>query len=170
MSLPWWRHQMETFSALLVLCAGNWGIQRSSVNPPLMFSLICPWINGWVNNRESCDLRLHCGHYDVTVMHFIHIYFSVITPFVILNALLLSVALNCWSSKTAENVPISSNDLQTSATTLGNFNWDHKGLAWLYMWRECVGGAPFYLRLRNCRVSYIPPRAFEEWPRAYVSK
>ena len=31
----------------------------------LMFSLICAWINGWVNNREDGDLRRHHGHYDV---------------------------------------------------------------------------------------------------------
>ena len=58
----------------------NWpfvrGIQRSPVNSPhkgqwrgaLMFSLICVWINGWVNNREAGDLRRHRGHYDVIVM------------------------------------------------------------------------------------------------------
>ena len=41
------------------------GIQRSPVNSPhkgqwrgaLMFSLICVWINGWVNDREAGDLR-----------------------------------------------------------------------------------------------------------------
>ena len=41
------------------------GIHRSLVNSPhkgqwrgaLMFSLICVWINGWVNNREAGDLR-----------------------------------------------------------------------------------------------------------------
>ena len=33
-----------------------------------MFSLICVWINDWVNNREAGDLRRHRGHYDVTVM------------------------------------------------------------------------------------------------------
>ena len=33
-----------------------------------MFSLICAWINGWVNNREACDLRRHRVHYDVIVM------------------------------------------------------------------------------------------------------
>ena len=71
--LSWWRHQMETFSALLALCAG---IHRWPVNSPhrgqwrgaLMFSLIFVWINGWVNNREACDLRRHQAHYDVTVM------------------------------------------------------------------------------------------------------
>ena len=53
-----------------------WGIHRSPVNSPhkgqwrgaLMFSLICAWINGWVNNRESADLRRHGAHYDVIVM------------------------------------------------------------------------------------------------------
>ena len=34
----------------------------------LMFSLICVWINGWVNNREAGDLRRHRGHYDFSVM------------------------------------------------------------------------------------------------------
>ena len=52
------------------------GIHRSPVNSPhkgqwrgaLMFSLICAWINGWVNNREAGDLRRHRAHYDVIVM------------------------------------------------------------------------------------------------------
>ena len=34
----------------------------------LMFSLIRAWINGWVNNRETGDVRRHCAYYDVTVM------------------------------------------------------------------------------------------------------
>ena len=34
----------------------------------LMFSLICVWINDWVNNREAGDLRRYRGHYDVYVM------------------------------------------------------------------------------------------------------
>ena len=54
-------------------------IHRSPVNSPhkgqwcgaLMFSLICAWINGWVNNREAGDLRRHRTHYDVTVMLFL---------------------------------------------------------------------------------------------------
>ena len=32
------------------------------------FSLICAWINDWVNNREAGDLKRHLGHYDVMVM------------------------------------------------------------------------------------------------------
>ena len=52
------------------------GIHRSPVNSPhkgqwrgaSMFSLICVWINGWVNNGEAGDLRRYRTHYDVTVM------------------------------------------------------------------------------------------------------
>ena len=65
---------METFAALLALCAGNSPVP---VNSPhngqwrgaLMFSLICVWINGWINNREAGDLRRHRVYYDVTVMN-----------------------------------------------------------------------------------------------------
>ena len=53
-----------------------WGIHRSPMNSPhkgqwrgdLMFSLICTWINDWVNNRDASDLRRHRAHFDVTVM------------------------------------------------------------------------------------------------------
>ena len=52
------------------------GIHRSPVNSlhkgqwrgALMFSLICAWIKGWVNNREAGELRIHRAHYDVTAM------------------------------------------------------------------------------------------------------
>ena len=55
-----------------------WGIHRSLVNSPhkgqwrgaLIFSLICTWINGWVNNRKAGNLRCHHAHYDVTVLCF----------------------------------------------------------------------------------------------------
>ena len=65
----WWCHQMETFSALLAICAGNSphkGLWRGA----LTVSLICARINGWVNNREAGDLRRHRTHYDVTVVFF----------------------------------------------------------------------------------------------------
>ena len=52
------------------------GIHQSPVNSPhkgwwrgaLMFSVICAWINGWVNNHEAWDLRHHQADYDVTLM------------------------------------------------------------------------------------------------------
>ena len=36
-----------------------------------MFSLICAWINDWVNNNGSGDLRRHRAHYDVSVMKYV---------------------------------------------------------------------------------------------------
>ena len=69
----WWRHQMEPFSALLALCAGNSPVPVNSPHKgqwrgALMFSLISAWIDGWVNNGEAGDLRRHLAHYDVIVM------------------------------------------------------------------------------------------------------
>ena len=69
----WWRHQMETFPRYWPFV---WGIHRTPVNYPhkgqwrgaLMLSLICAWINDWVNNREAGDWRRHRAHYGVTVM------------------------------------------------------------------------------------------------------
>ena len=69
----WWRHQTETFPRYWSFVQG---IHRSPVNTPhkgqwrwaLMLSLICAWINDWVNNREAGDLRRHRAHCDVTVM------------------------------------------------------------------------------------------------------
>ena len=69
----WWRHQMETFSALLALCAGNSPVSdefptQRPVTRNLMFYLICVWINGWVSKGEAGDLRHYRAHYDVSVM------------------------------------------------------------------------------------------------------
>ena len=57
---PWWRHQMERFSALLALCVG---IQRWPVDSPqkgqwrraLMFYLICAWTTSRASNRDDGD-------------------------------------------------------------------------------------------------------------------
>ena len=49
---------------------------------PMMFSLICVWINGWVNNREAGDLRRHRGHYDVIVMMMMN---NVVSTLLLLN-------------------------------------------------------------------------------------
>ena len=59
----WWRHQMETFSALLAFFAhkGQW-------RGALIFSLIYAWTSSWAYNGDTGDLRRHCAHYDVIVM------------------------------------------------------------------------------------------------------
>ena len=69
MTLSKWRHFPRYWSFVR-------RIYRSPVNSPhkgqwrwaLVFSLICAWINGCVNNREAGDLRHHRAHYFVTVM------------------------------------------------------------------------------------------------------
>ena len=66
----WWRWQRKRTHGI------SWWRHRSPVNSPhkgqwrgaLMFSFIYTWMNDWVNNRETGDLRRHPAHYDVTVM------------------------------------------------------------------------------------------------------
>ena len=53
---PWWRHQIETFSPLLALCAGNSHITcelPSQCGGALMFSLNCAWTNGLAKNWKG---------------------------------------------------------------------------------------------------------------------
>ena len=71
----WWRQSMETFSALLAICAGNSPVSgefpaQSQWRGALMFSLICASVSVWENNLEAGDLRRHRAHYDVSVMCF----------------------------------------------------------------------------------------------------
>ena len=69
----WWRPKWKHFPSYWPFVRG---IHRWPVNSPLkgqwrgalMFSLVCAWINGWVNNREAGDLIRHRAHYDVIVM------------------------------------------------------------------------------------------------------
>ena len=66
----WWRHHFPRYWPFMR------GIYRWPVNSPhkgqwrgaFMFSLICAWINGWVNNRQAGDLKRHRAHCDVSVM------------------------------------------------------------------------------------------------------
>ena len=72
-----WRHQMETFSALLALCEGNPLATGGFPSERLvtrsfdvfLYVRLKPWTNGWANSRDSGDLRCHGTHYDITVMH-----------------------------------------------------------------------------------------------------
>ena len=67
---------IETFSTVTGILCGEFTGHRW-IGPPhksqwqgdLMFSLICAWINGWVNKREAGDLRRHRAHYDVIVIY-----------------------------------------------------------------------------------------------------
>ena len=81
----WWRHQMETFSALLVFVRGFQRLPVDSAHKgqwrgALLFSLICTWTNGWANNRDAGDLRRHCVNYDINVMN-LFTYYALVSPY-----------------------------------------------------------------------------------------
>ena len=77
--IPWSRHQMKIYSALLALCAE---IHRSPVNSPyngqwrraLVFSLIRA-LNKRLS-KQAGDLRRQRGHYDVIVMFCVSVIFA----------------------------------------------------------------------------------------------
>ena len=54
------------------LCVEYTGPGEFPAQRPVMrsfdVSLICVWINGWVNHRKAGDLRRYRAHYDVIVM------------------------------------------------------------------------------------------------------
>ena len=68
-------------------------IHRYPMNSPhkgqwrgaLIFSLICVWINYWVNNREAGDVRRYRAHYDVIVMKFENCRASLVTTTFVLG-------------------------------------------------------------------------------------
>ena len=63
---------METFSALLAICAGNSPVNgKFPAQRPVTQSFDVFYdlrLNGWVNNREAGDLRPYHVHCDVIVM------------------------------------------------------------------------------------------------------
>ena len=69
---------METFSALLAICAGNSPVtgefpaQRPVTRSFDVFFDPWAWRNDWVNHREAGDLRPYRVHYDVTVMEYVN--------------------------------------------------------------------------------------------------
>ena len=58
---------VNIFRVIRPLC-GEFTSHKGQWRGALMFSLICAWINGWVNNGEAGNLRRHCAHYDVIVI------------------------------------------------------------------------------------------------------
>ena len=65
----------ELAPSLLSPCSAN-QLTRYSDAELLMFSLICVWINDWVNNHEAGDLRRYRAHYDVIVMNAPYLVFN----------------------------------------------------------------------------------------------
>ena len=107
-SVTWWRHQWKLFPRYWPFVRG---IHRSPVNSPhkgqwrgaVMFSLICVWINGWVNNREAGDLRRYRAHYDVSVINAVQSYISLI-EFIYLFIHLFILPKGQFQRSRAENI------------------------------------------------------------------
>ena len=60
---------MDTFSALLAICAGNSPVTGEfPMQRPVTRNFDVFLISVWVNNGEAGDLRCHCTHYDIIVM------------------------------------------------------------------------------------------------------
>ena len=60
-----WKHFPSYWTFVREFNCSRWIPQWRAA---LVVSLICVWMNGWVNNREAGDLRRYRVHYDVTVM------------------------------------------------------------------------------------------------------
>ena len=70
---PLWRHQMETFSALLAICAGNSPVTgefpaQTPVTRSFDFFFDLRLNKRLGNNGDAGDMRRHRAHYDVAVM------------------------------------------------------------------------------------------------------
>ena len=129
---------METFSALLAICAGTSPVPVNSPHKgqwrgALMFSLIPAWINGWANNREAGDFRRNRAHYDVIV----------IISRTMTDGSVSSLGLDESNSPTIPNYPRASKSIFTSS--LFDFG--------LIMWSPYIWFRPIYLLL--CFIIYI---------------
>ena len=59
----------------------------------LMFSLICVWINGWVNNCDAGDLRCCRVHYDVIVMTHCCVFYYILNTGISMTGMQLHVCV-----------------------------------------------------------------------------
>ena len=83
------------------------GIHWSPVNSlrgALMFSLICAWLNGWVNNHEAGDLRCYRAYHDVTVISnsFMEVRLCILTQ-ISLNFLTSEFSNSQWADIGSDN-------------------------------------------------------------------
>ena len=97
---------METFSALLALCAGNSPVNgecptQASDAGLWWFFFICAWINGWVNNRVTGDLRRHLAQYDVMVLYPV-IWYPMMPPW---HGNTYRIVVPLWGESAVNRVP-----------------------------------------------------------------
>ena len=120
------------------------GIHRSPMKPPhkgqwhgaLMFSLICAWTNGWVNNGEADDLRRHRTHYYVML---------------ILHNSSLDCRINPWIYSMGET-------LYTTASNISNNIYDFLSVPQY----QLIAGDPHWM-LDGFLTSQLLPRVTYEW-------
>ena len=73
LAVPWWRHDMETFSTLLALCERNPSVtgrfpRKGPMARSFHVSLMFAWACGLVKRGVPGDLRRHDAHPYVTTM------------------------------------------------------------------------------------------------------
>ena len=128
---------METFSALLAICAGNSPIpgefptQRPVTRSLNVYFDLRP-NKRLVNNREAGDLRRHLAHYDVIVM------------LVADSAGLKSIAFLClsnWSATPSVTSEITSVTIALSSTA----GFPIPAVIWAVCWAAPCSSASFYL-------------------------
>ena len=151
LSVPWhddvikWKHSLRYWPFVR-------GIHRSPVSSPhkvgwrgaLMFSLICAWINGWVNNREAGDLRRHRVHNDVIVMtwlelELVHLYLNPIVVSTGYSYLLIVKPLQWRHNRHYDGV---SNHRRLDCLLNGLFRRGSKETSKLRVNGHCVGNSP----------------------------
>ena len=104
MSCPWWRHQMETFSALLAICAGNSLVSGEFPAQRPVTRSFDVFFDSRLNKQLSKqswagDLIRYRAHYDDTVMQwcdfiphhikciYIYIFCSCLTDLVLVSVI-----------------------------------------------------------------------------------
>ena len=130
---------METFSASLALCAGNSPMPVTSPHTgqwrgAWMFSLICAWINGWVNNRDAGDLRRNRAHYDVSVIVFwsrLHRSLFLGVQFTVSSPLVEAMA---WRHRSEYRLPEPMMTQYTDITSLGLYSLSCKTSYYQLSW------------------------------------
>ena len=99
-NITWWRHQMETFSALLAICAGNSPVpgefpaQRPVTRSfDVFFDLVlnkrlCKWSWGWWFEVQLRPLWLHCNDFTLLVLKLHHTKITRSIPWLLMGWLL----------------------------------------------------------------------------------
>ena len=157
-ALTWWRHQTKTFSALLALCGGNSPVtgefpSQRPVTQSFDASLICSWINGWLNNREAGDLRRYHAYDDVTVMD--------VLPLITGDSSASDDVMSHIAAMTDDTVGKRRGSMNQNITSL--FSWVRLGTSkpwvnvdWiLYLWHHGTKIKLWYYELRSIRERHV---------------